>query len=126
MHCDVERGDNICIMHITTELQSAYIGRAFMSNLAGQGYVSLIRDEFKWLSPINVCIHPYIIITQILLLRPQGSEVPRPLLRAELGEADPRPCWAPGIANWQDPVALTVVEPEPALRHNTLPRPVSC
>ena len=62
----------------------------------------------------------------LLLLWPQGSEVPRPLLRAELGEADPRPCWAPGIANWQDPVALTVVEPEPALRHNTLPRPVSC
>ena len=50
-----------------------------------------------------------LFITQPLLLRPQGSEVPRPLLRAELGEADPRPCWAPGIANWQDPIGLTLM-----------------
>ena len=94
--------------------------------------------DFHTASPIQMYLCPLgshpegqymmcdlLFITQPLLLRPQGSEVPRPLLRAELGEADPRPCWAPGIACRHDPVGLTVAEPEPALRHNTFP-PISC
>ena len=107
--------------------------------LAGRGesviYTKTIELELfsRFAIRQGICIYDNVyannavtIHWQPLLLRPQGSEVLRPLLRAELGEADPRPCWAPGIANWQDPVGLTVVEPEPALRHNTLPRRVSC